>query len=415
MPADKMTGSLTRVLGYLNRQPHDWKVTAGRTSIYRFFYQMLLPYLSVYILALGATGTQLGLINSIGMVVAGLFGPLTGWLMDRFGTKTIYLVGIALLALSWTLFGIAQSWPIIIFAMLSYWLGFRTSVHGCAFVCANTLSTKDRVTSMSCCETLAAGLLGVVGPLLGAWIVSSFGGVNVSGIRPLFFISLVGTIFTFFLILNQLSNQKWGSQDKPRTGLLESISEVFKKGHHLKRFILVAVINYIPIAMIIPFTQPFANEVKGANAFVMGAMVTGSALTPLVLGIPLGRLADRIGRKKTLFWIAPLFWASCLMLIWAPNSTFLITAGVLQGFYWVSEVIVAAMMFELVPPEHMGRWLGVMTLFRLCACGLTSLGAGLIWDNISPQWVFLTVIALDAFIKIPILIGLPETSRLKKT
>ena len=34
-------------IGFLARQPHDWFITATRTSIFRFFYQMVLPYLSV--------------------------------------------------------------------------------------------------------------------------------------------------------------------------------------------------------------------------------------------------------------------------------------------------------------------------------------------------------------------------------
>ena len=96
---------------------------------------MLLPYLSIYALALGATGTQLGIINSIGMAVAGILAPFTGWLIDRIGNKGIYLVGIALLVVSWSIYGLAQSWSIIIIAKIAYWLGFRTSMHNCAVVC----------------------------------------------------------------------------------------------------------------------------------------------------------------------------------------------------------------------------------------------------------------------------------------
>ncbi|NQT05756.1 MAG: MFS transporter, partial [Dehalococcoidia bacterium] len=71
---------------------------------------MLLPYLSIYVLLLGATGTQLGIVNSVGMAVAGLTAPLTGWLIDRFGAKNIYLVGITFLAISWIVYAIAPNW-----------------------------------------------------------------------------------------------------------------------------------------------------------------------------------------------------------------------------------------------------------------------------------------------------------------
>jgi hypothetical protein len=35
--------------------------------------------------------------------------------------------------------------------------------------------------------------------------------------------------------------------------------------------------------------------------------------------------------------------------------------------------------------------------------------AGVIWDKIGPEYVFLTIIATDIFIRIPLLIGMPET------
>jgi len=37
---------------------------------------------------------------------------------------------------------------------------------------------------MLICETVAAGLLGMTGPMLATWMVSLSGGVNVGGIRP---------------------------------------------------------------------------------------------------------------------------------------------------------------------------------------------------------------------------------------
>jgi predicted MFS family arabinose efflux permease len=71
--------------------------------------------------------------------------------------------------------------------------------------------------------------------------------------------------------------------------------------------------------MVFPFSQVFAHEIRGANQFILGAMVTGSALASIVFAIPLARLADKIGRKKILYITMPLFWISNLMLVWSPN------------------------------------------------------------------------------------------------
>ncbi len=133
------------------------------------------------------------------------------------------------------------------------------------------------------------------------------------------------------------------------------------------------------------------------------------AVTPLVLGVPLGRLADKIGRKKVLYLTIPLFWASNLMLIWAPSTGFLIAAGVLQGFFFICSIIMGAMTFELVPPEQMGRWMGIVRFFRMLLAAGAAYLAGAIWDSIGPQYVFLAVIGFDLLIRIPLLIGMPET------
>lgn len=113
-PVKATSGALPAVLGsgiaFLKRQHRDWKVTVLRTSLDKLAYQMVFPYLSIYIVALGATGTQLGIVNSIGMIIAGFCGPFTGWFIDRIGPKRIYLIGIGFLAVSYLTYGLAQSW-----------------------------------------------------------------------------------------------------------------------------------------------------------------------------------------------------------------------------------------------------------------------------------------------------------------
>jgi MFS family permease len=178
-------------ISFLKRQQRDWRITVLRTSLDKMTYQMVFPYLSIYIVALGATGTQLGVVNSIGMIIAGICGPFTGWFIDRAGPKRIYLIGIGFLAVSYLTYGLAQSWGVTVIAMIGYWLGFSTSNHSCATICGNCLVNRDRATGMLICETLAAGLLGMAGPMFAAWLVTRCGGVNLGGIRPLFFVGLL--------------------------------------------------------------------------------------------------------------------------------------------------------------------------------------------------------------------------------
>ncbi len=404
---------LSKGVSFVARQQHDWKVTVARTSLDRLAYQIVFPYLSIYIVALGASATQLGLVNSAGMVIAAFFGPFIGLFIDRKGPKKMYLLGIGLLIVSYLSYSLAQSWPVAILAMASYWLGFSASIHSCATICGRCLANRDRATGMTVCETVAAGLMGMAGPMLAAWLVMRFGGVDAGGIRPLFFVALAITIGTFALVLTQLPDRKLKVTGLAKPNMLLDLHQVLKEGRNLKKWVLLASVGQLPLAMVFPYSQVFAHEVKGASELLLGTMVTASALTSIVFALPMGRLADRVGRKNVLYAMIPLFWMSNLVLVWSPTPSFLILAGILQGFYFVGGPISAAMERELVPAEQMGRWIGINRFFRMLLSACMAFVGGIIWDRVGPQYVFLTFICLDVVLRMPLLISMPETLGLR--
>jgi MFS family permease len=393
---------------FLRRQQRDWAVTVARTSLDRLAYQMVFPYLSIFIVALGATATELGLVNSLGMLVAGLAGPFTGWLIDRHGPRPFYLVGIGLLAVSYLAYALAQSWPVTIGAMMAYWLGYSISGHSCATICGNCLSNRDRATGMTICETVAAGLLGIAGPMLGAFIVISSGRVDPDSIRPLFAIGLGITAVTFVLVWTQLSTRRWGAGGSGRA-VLRDLHQVMRQGRYLKRWLVIAALGQLPLGMVLAFSAVYAHEVKGADALVLGAMATSAAAVSIVLAVPLGRLADRVGRKKVLYLTIPLFCLSCVVLVWAPGPVALVGAGALQSFYAIGGPIAAAMERELVPAGHMGRWIGISRVARMLLSAALVLVAGILWDSLGPEYVFLAFVAIDLGIRLPLLASMPET------
>ncbi|MDA8123656.1 MAG: MFS transporter [Deltaproteobacteria bacterium] len=408
------TGPLPAFIGngfsFMKRQHRDWKVTVLRTSLDKFAYQMVFPYLSLYIVALGATGTELGLVNSIGMIVAGILGPYTGWIIDRTGPKRIYLIGIVIVGLSYLLYGLAVSWQVTLVAMMAYWVGSSTSTNSCATICGNCLVNRDRATGMLLCETVTAGLLGMVAPMLATWIVSLSGGISAAGIRPLFFLGMVVTGFTFVLVLRQLSERKYvrpGGGGRPH--LIRDIIAVLHGGRQLKKWLVLSSLSQLPYGMVLPFMQVYAHKFKGADELVLGAMVAASALSPILFSIPLGRMADRVGRKKVLYITIPLFCLSNLVLVAAPSPAWLVVAGILQGFFFIGLPVSAAIERELVPQEQMGRWVGMNRFVKMVLGGLLALTAGIIWDRIGPQYLFLIPVAVELLVRIPLLVTLPET------
>ncbi len=363
----------------------------------------------MYVVLLGATGTQLGAINSVGMLVSAVFGLVVGNAVKRIGIKRVYLIGVALVALSYFATGLADNWLTAFWGGVIWWCGSTATGHCCGTVCGNSLLSTDRATAIGCCETFVQGLMGLIGPMFGAMLVTRFGGVSARGIRSIFFIAFMLSLGPLFLVSTQLSEAE-GDFGKNQGGrAYHNPLLLLRERPDLWRFIGVSCITNLPTSMVLPFTQVFASEIKMADQYVLGAMVTASALMSLVFGIPLGRLSDRIGRKRVLYVLAPFFWASNLLVVRSSCPGFLILAGLLQGVFPITLVIHSAMAFELVPSDKMSDWMAVLRVFRMLSGALLVFMSGLIWDRIGPQYVLLLGAGMDVAIRVPLLIGVPET------
>jgi MFS family permease len=155
--------------------------------------------------------------------------------------------------------------------------------------------------------------------------------------------------------------------------------------------------------------QLYAHQVKGADEYLLGAMATATVVARIAFGIPLGRLADRIGRKRVLYMVTPLWYAANLLLVLSPGAITLVLSALLQVFYTLSSGITSAMMLELVPLDEQGKWSGVLGLFAgLLAIPAPMIG-GLIWRELGPMYVFLIPVAFDFLLRIPLLVTVPET------
>ncbi len=67
----KQAASLN-IPAFWKAQQRDWRITVIRTSLERLGYKIILPYLTIYIILLGATKTQLGFVTSLGLIASGL-------------------------------------------------------------------------------------------------------------------------------------------------------------------------------------------------------------------------------------------------------------------------------------------------------------------------------------------------------
>ncbi len=395
---------------FIGRQKHNYRIAVTRAAASSFLANLTAQYDSIYTVALGADSIELGTINSIGNGIGALISTPVGWLVDRYGLKRFYLLGVGLLAGGALIYALAPRWEAIIAATILLSISMRLTGTGCSVICADSVRNEDRATAQNICVTLAS-LLSMIAPLVAALLVTAFGGMTAEGIRPLYYIRFVGYGLIFLFVAAQLREPKRVRLAEARAdpSFVGDFKQLFEGGGPLRRWIVISSLTLLSMAMTSPFLQLFAHQVKGADQYLLGSMTTAMILARLLFGIPLGRLADRIGRKKVIYLLTPLWYASNLLLILSLNPAMLILAGALQTFYAISSGVTAAMTLELVPVEQMGRWSGLLGLFR----GLITIPApilgGLIWKGLDPAYVFVIPVAVDLVLKIPLLTTIPET------
>lgn len=402
------------IFAFWQAQQKSWKVTVVRTSLERLGYKLVLPYLSLFIILLGANKTTLGLITSAGMICAGLLAPLLGQNIDRHGPKKMYLFGIFVLLAGYAAFSGAKIWQIAALGMFLHQMGQTLAGQSCANICGNCLANCDRAKGMLVCETLAAGVLGMVGPVLSGWFLMDI--LNVTGtptdpeqIRPLFMFPLIFTAISLLLVIFKLDVKHLGSGAREKRNAIKDAIAMVKADKNCLKWVCMVGVGRLPQAMIIPYLQLYAAEIKGASVATLTAMTTATALTSIICGYFIGIASDKFGRKVTFLSTLSLYIVGLILLVTTNSPIVLVIVGALVGFQEISQVVSGSMQHELVPGWARGRWSGVNSFVGSMVGAAVAALAGILADGIGIHWLFIIYIAAEAIIRIPLLISLPET------
>lgn len=401
-------------------QTENFRLMLSRRALHGLASGLTIQYNSIYATLLGANPLQLGSLQSVGSAIGAIAGLPAGWFIDHKSLKNILLLGVAMLAVSRLAYFVAPHWSWLYVGIILFYLGLRLTCTSCTVVCAAELPNDERATGRGFCRTLSS-TLAIITPLLAAGLISLSGGLGLPGIRPLYLVQVLIFVGLFFLLLARFTGSYSDEASNPlelgRRNILSNFAEVFRSGPDVTRLMLVMGLMELPWTVAGPFMPLYAHEFKGADEFLLGGISTAGAIVPMLASIPLGRLADRLGRKRLLFAVAPLTYAANLCLIFAPSvgmgsSLFLLLYGVLFGFNSINMALTSSMAAEIMPRRLMGRWIGVISLFR----GVLSIPApivgGLIWEHMGPQYTFVAAIAIDLFLRLPLLARVRETLHL---
>jgi len=296
-------------------------------------------------------------------------------------------LGISIL--STLVFGVANTWQVAAVGLILSAVAFILDRTSCPMICGSTLGTEERVTGMGICDTVTF-FPQMIAPIIGATLITYFGGMNAQGIKPLYWIQVVGLVVSFIIVWAKFTNPRQLTVGE-KSSVFSNISNVFKEGTMVKRWILLTMVSsfWWQVAFYIPL---YAADIKGAGQFIVGGMSAASTVVFVLLAIPLGHLADTWGRKKMITVAGGIIVLSYISLIYAPNDLVLILSGFLSGFAMTVGQTQMAIAVDLVPKKYMGSWFGLLGFFRGLVSIISPIVCGYLWSNVSPESVFWLII-----------------------
>jgi MFS family permease len=281
-------------VGFLRRQENPFKVNILKNLAQRFANSMTYQYQSIYITELGASPSLLGYIGSISGVVNTLLAIPAGLIADRIGIKNVFMLTLTMSIVNALIFGFASTWQIAAIAMVLATAVMTLDRTVCPMICGSSLASSERVTGMGICDTVSF-LPNLIAPLVGAYLITIFGGMNVEGIRPLYYIQVIGLIIAIIILYTKFENPKLRQVSRGDSGLIENLRTVLSKGKMIKRWILMVM--FLNFSWGAAFYVPlFAKMIKNADQFIIGGMSTASTIVLVFLAIPIGLLADTRAR-----------------------------------------------------------------------------------------------------------------------
>jgi MFS family permease len=326
----------------------------------RFFRSMVMPYASLYVLALGGESSQIGVINSLRPLAGLVMFPLAGYFTDRAGRKKLIALAGYLSAATMMLYVFAPSWEWI--ALAAFLQGFMVFMFPpTSAIMADSLPPESRGVGVATMNTLAS-VFGMFSPYIAAILLQIYG--TAPGMRILYAL-LAGSLALGATINLRFLKEKASEGDK---GPSMSVSQIFRDAYggvpamlrrlpvSVRALGIVVILGFMANGVATSFWVIYAVEEIGLSTVDWGLILFIEAALKAVIYIPAGVLVDRYGRTRSLM-------ASLLFSLFSiPLFIFA------RGFYQVLAIRLAvgvanvlfipacsALMADFIPRDIRGR------------------------------------------------------------
>lgn len=320
--------------------------------------------------ALGLTAVSVGWLLSINRLVRPPLNFVTGWLTDRIGPKTPYVVGIAVGVLSTAGYGLVQGfWSLLALRALwgVAWALLAVAAYAMILdVAAET--TRGRLAGLYASFSFFGG---AVGPLLGGFLVDAYGfRTAMLALGACTVLGCVGALSLPGTRSPAARARREAGLDRPQLlarlrGLLSSAGAAAQGLD--RRLWLIAALNFCHrffFAGVFGATfgryllATFGEELRMGSLIIGVAGLTGTLLfirnlVTVAVGPGLGYLSDRLRNRPAVLILGEVVGVLGLVAFAAASSLWAIGLGVL----------LAAVAYGVVPPLLVA-WMGDLSTAR---------------------------------------------------
>lgn len=314
-----------------------------------------------YAISLGAAVSSIGVFTSSFMLSFAIMAPRMGVLCDKYGRKKVMLLGIGADVIFGVATGLVPGWEWLLLVRF-----INGAVSGAAMLAAEAL-LQDNVEPNQRGEAagfiIAAGMVGRnIGPLIGGavqWF--SYNNLNLDTLWSYRVPYFVDSSFSVLLIIMVTMWVKEPKEHRELRMRARAISGDLKVTGAMRVMLFYTFMNGMGVGFIMPIMVLFFNDKFGMGALEIGTIMSISGMIGLLASFAAGRVADRVGRKPMVGignYISQIF-GSLLPFTGHPTQASLAMSVRSMGFN-MSQPAFQALRADLVPPQHRGKFFGLM-------------------------------------------------------
>jgi MFS family permease len=336
-------------------------------------------FLPKYLEALGASTPIIGLFGTAEDFVDAIYQYPGGWLADQLGRRRAFLIFIALASVGYVIYLLSPAWPFV-FLGLAFVMAWQSMASPAIFAVIGDALPQQRRAMGFTLQSILKRVPIVVAPIIGGALIASLGILR--GVHTGLVITLALAAITMLLVL------RINLKVKPSPPI--SIRGVWQSFHGaLKRLLISDVIIRMCEGMTGVLTILYVTNVQHFSVARYGTLVATQMTTSILVYIPAGKIADRIGRKPFVIATFLSFALFPLAVMMASSYALLVVAFVIGGLSEIGEPARKAMIVDFAKEEVRARSVGLYYLVRSLSITPAAAIGGLLW-KIAPQVPFVT-------------------------